>query len=117
MNGQTIALLGIALCVLCCGTGSALALFKRGQVASFFKGTDSISFAKKYALKRMLLNNKVSEPNFISYQVENIPNRYVKKYSDLPLIAWCVRSEESYLRVKKFVDNIIFENIVPEEVK
>jgi len=87
---------------------------KRGQLASFFKNSD-ITFAKKFALKRMLLNKKVSEPNFIAYQVENLPNRYVKKYSDLPLLAWCVRSEDAYNKVKKHCDNIIFENFEPHE--
>ena len=90
---------------------------KRGQLSCFFKGNDSIGFAKKFALKRMLLNKKISEPNFIAYQVENLPNRYVKKYSDLPLLAWCVRSEEMFMRASKVADNIIFENIIPEEVK
>lgn len=46
MNGQTIALLGIALCVLFCGTGSALALFKTGQVASGVLSEDGKKFAK-----------------------------------------------------------------------
>lgn len=90
---------------------------KRGQLASFFKGNDTIGFAKKFALKRMLLNKKVSEPNFIAYQVENLPNRYVKKYSDLPLLAWVVKNEETFVKAKKYADNIIFEEIIPEEVK
>lgn len=90
---------------------------KRGQLSSFFKGNDSIGFAKKFALKRMLLNKKISEPNFIAYQIENLPNRYVKKYSDLPLLAWCIRSEESFLKAKKIADNVIFEGFIPEEIK
>lgn len=88
---------------------------KRGQLSSFFKNISDLSFAKKFALKRMLLNKKVSEPNFIGYQVENIPNRYVKKYSDIPLLAWCVRSAEAYDNVKKHCDNIIFEGFIPDE--
>ena len=65
----------------------------------------------------MFLNKKVSEPNFIAYQIENLPNRYVKKYSDIPLLAWCVRDEESFVKAKKVADNVIFESIIPEEVK
>ena len=87
---------------------------KRGQLASFFKGNKEIGFAKRYALKRMLLNKKVSEPHFISYQVENLPNKYVKKYSDLPLLAWVVKDQETLNRVNKYCDNIIFEGFNPE---
>ncbi|MBQ7466863.1 MAG: glycerophosphodiester phosphodiesterase [Clostridia bacterium] len=87
---------------------------KRGQLASFFKGNKDISFTKRYVLKRMLLNKKVSEPHFISYQAENLPNKYVKKYSDLPLLAWVVKNQESYDKLKKCCDNIIFEGFDPE---
>ena len=86
---------------------------KRGQLSSFFKNED-IGFIKKYMLKRMLLN-KISEPNFIAYQTENIPNRFIKKYSNLPVLAWVVRDLEEYERIKPYVDNIIFENFIPEK--
>lgn len=87
---------------------------KRGQLSSFFKGNLEINFAKKFVLKRMMLNKKVSEPHFISYQVENLPNRYVKKYSNIPVLAWCVRNQETYDKAKKYCDNIIFEGFEPE---
>jgi len=90
---------------------------KRGQLSSFFKGENSINFAKRFALKRMLLNKKVSEPNFIGYQAENLPNRFVKKYKELPVLAWCVRSEEMFEKMKKVADNIIFENIDPNSMQ
>lgn len=87
---------------------------KRGQLASYFRNED-LNPLKKYALKRMILNKKVSEPNFISYQTENLPNRFVKKYSNLPILAWVVRDEEEYDRIKSHVDNIIFENFTPSK--
>ena len=87
---------------------------KRGQLASFFKNNKDIGFAKRYTLKRMLLNKKVSEPHFISYQVENLPNKYVKKYDTLPLLAWVVKDQETYERTKKYYDNLIFEGFKPE---
>ena len=87
---------------------------KRGQLASFFKGNKDINFAKRFALKRMLFNNKVSEPHFISYQVENVPNKYVRKYSSLPLLVWSVKNQDTCDRVKKYCDNIIFEGFKPE---
>ena len=84
----------------------------RGQLAGFFKG-EKLSFFKKYALKRMVLNNKVSHPDFISYEARRLPNRFIRKYKKLPLIAWTVKSESEYLKVVKYCDNIIFEGFEP----
>lgn len=85
----------------------------RGQLSSSFKGT-SLPFFKRFALKRMLLNKKVSCPNFISYESKALPNRFVKKYNNLPLLAWTVRSQSEYLQIVKHCDNIIFEGFIPK---
>ena len=85
----------------------------RGQLASFFKESN-LSFFKKFVLKRMLLNKKVSCPHFISYDANNLPNRFVKHYNKLPLLAWCIRSQSQYLKVVKHCDNIIFEGFEPK---
>ena len=85
----------------------------RGQLSSFFKGTN-LSFFKKFALKRMMLNKKVSCPDFISYDAKCLPNRFVKKYKHLPLLAWCIRSQSDYMKVVKYCDNIIFEGFEPK---
>lgn len=84
----------------------------RGQLASFFKN-DDLAFVKKMMLKKMILN-KVCEPNFIAYEHHNLPNRYVKKYKHLPLLAWTVRSQEEYMGIVKHCDNIIFEDFIPK---
>ncbi|MBQ7453302.1 MAG: glycerophosphodiester phosphodiesterase [Clostridia bacterium] len=85
---------------------------KRGQLSSNMKNS-GLPFFKRLALRRMSLNKKVSEPNFIAYHSPDLPNKYVKKYKNLPLIAWCIRTNEEYDRVKKLCDNIVFENITP----
>lgn len=84
----------------------------RGQIAGFFKG-EKLSFFKKHALKKMLLNKKISHPNFISYEAKRLPNRFIRKYKELPLLAWTVRSESEYLKVVKYCDNVIFEGFEP----
>lgn len=84
----------------------------RGILSSYFKG-EKLACYKKFALKRMLLNKKC-EPMFISYDVRNLPNRYVRKYENLPILTWVVRSQQDYERVIKFSDNIIFENFTPK---
>ncbi len=84
----------------------------RGQLAGYFK-KEKLSFFKKYALKRMLLNKKISHPDFISYEAKKIPNRFTRKYRKLPLLAWTVRSQSEYMRVVKYCDNVIFEDFEP----
>lgn len=85
----------------------------RGQLSGNFKKGDA-SWIKRYLLKRMRFNKKVSQPDFISYEAAALPNRYVKKYKNLPLLAWTVKSKEEYLKVVKYCDNIIFEKFDPE---
>ena len=85
---------------------------KRGQLSGFLRGAD-VGFFKRIAIKKLWVN-KVSEPNFISYDIDNLPNRYVKKCKNLPLLAWCVRTEGQKEKALKFADNIIFEAIDPE---
>ncbi|MDD4815924.1 MAG: glycerophosphodiester phosphodiesterase family protein [Clostridia bacterium] len=85
----------------------------RGQLSSYFKD-ENLNFFKKYFLKRMSFNKKISEPHFISYDARTLPNRFVKKFKHLPLLAWTVRSQEEYLKVVPYCDNIIFENFEPK---
>lgn len=85
----------------------------RGQLSSFFTDNNEVSRFRKYFLKRMFFNKRVSKPHFISYRAIDLPNRYVKRFNHLPLLAWTIRSQEEYLKVIKHCDNIIFENFTP----
>ena len=85
----------------------------RGQLSGSFKG-EKLAWIKKLLLKRMAFNKSTSCPNFISYEASTLPNRFVRKYKNLPLLAWTVRSKEEYLKIIKHCDNIIFENFIPE---
>ena len=86
---------------------------KRGQLAGFFKG-EKLAYFKKFALKRMLLNKKISKPDFISYEAKRVPNRFIRKYKKLPLLVWTVTSQSEYLKVVKYCDNVIFEGFEPK---
>ena len=46
MDGQTIAIIGFALCAGLCGVGSALGLFQTGSAASGVLAEDSKKFSK-----------------------------------------------------------------------
>ena len=85
----------------------------RGQLAGYFKD-EKMPFFQKFALKHMLLNKKTSHPDFISYEAKTLPNRFVKKYKKLPLLAWTVKSQSEYLKVVKYCDNIIFQDFEPK---
>lgn len=50
MNGQSIALLGLALCVIMCGSASALALWRTGSAASGVLAEDGKKFSKVLVL-------------------------------------------------------------------
>ena len=80
----------------------------RGQLASYFKDV-KLSSIKKSILKKLKFN-KLTEPHFISYNAKDLPNRFVKKYSHLPLLAWTIRSEDDFFNTIKYCDNMIFEN-------
>ena len=85
----------------------------RGQLAGYFKNT-KLKFHTKFVLKRMLLTKKVAEADFIMYEAKTLPNIYVHKFKKLPLLAWTVKSEEEYLKVVKYCDNVIFEGFEPK---
>lgn len=84
----------------------------RGQLSSYFKG-EKLAFYKKFILKRMYLNKRVSHPDFITYQTENLPNRFVNRCKHLPIIAWIVKSEAEQKRVCPPCVNVIFEEYRP----
>lgn len=50
MNGFAVAILGLALCMILCGSGSALALFKTGSAASGVVSEDPKKFSKVFVL-------------------------------------------------------------------
>ena len=86
----------------------------RGQLACFFKGEKNLKAFVKFALKRMLLNKKTSQPHFIAYKYDEVPNKYLKKYKNIPLLTWAVPSQQEYMKVAKHCDNIIFEHFEPK---
>lgn len=84
----------------------------RGQLATFDYG--NLSKFKAFLLKRLVFN-RTAKPHFVSYNAENLPNKYVDgcKRKNMAVLAWTVRSQEEYDRLKGYVDNIIFEGFIP----
>jgi glycerophosphoryl diester phosphodiesterase len=86
----------------------------RGQLAAFNYG-DEVSAFRAFLLKRMMFNH-ITMPHFVSYYVENLPNKYVDKCKKrkIAVLAWTVRSQHIYDKIKSYVDNIIFEGFEPK---
>ena len=88
---------------------------KRGQMASFFQDKE-ITGVSRFSLKRMRLNKKISEPHFIIYSSENMPNKYVKKYYGVIPILTCSKSQEEENRLSGYADNFLFDSYLPKSL-
>lgn len=86
----------------------------RGQLSgSFSWGT--MSGAKKVLLRTMLLNG-TNRPDFLAYEIGAMPNLFVsfwRRYLDVPLLVWTVRTEEQLAMAGRYQANAIFENVRP----
>ena len=80
----------------------------RGQLSSFFVD-DRLSFYKKVPIKKLIFK-KFSHIDFVSYKLQNLPNKYVDK-TDVPVLAWTVKTEEDYNIAKQNANNLIVDNV------
>lgn len=82
----------------------------RGQISSFFEDNKSPKFLK-YFYKSMFFN-RFTKPDFISYNINNIPNKYIEKVriEGLILFGYTARTIDEYHNALKYLDNVVFEN-------
>lgn len=85
----------------------------RGMLSTYFTKNELKGAIKRRVLKTLKMN-KVAKPDFIAYNAEFLPNRYVTK-TKLPVLAWTVRSNEKAEQLCTVVNNIIFERFIPKE--
>ena len=71
-------------------------------------------FFKKMALKLVDVI-KFCNPCFLSYERNLLPNKKANHYLKLgyPILAWTIKSQKEYEKVKPYCTNIIFENFIP----
>ena len=91
----------------------------RGLVSGSFKGAGwwnrKISKARGASL-RDLLEARPVEPEFIAYQVSELPNpitRFTREVLGLPLFTWTVRNAKDRATAAKWADAMIFEGFEP----
>ena len=74
---------------------------------------------KKYAsIKAKKLTKlkyyKLANADYIAYNAKDLPCKYIKQYKPVGVLAYNVKSQEEYLNVAKYCDNIIFDSFNPE---
>jgi glycerophosphoryl diester phosphodiesterase len=86
----------------------------RGQIAESFKDDTSLVFWKKFLLKRMYFNRR-STPDFINYNIHELPNRHVDraKRQGKIVLAYCARTNEELSWMRDHYDNAVFEGFIP----
>lgn len=84
--------------------------FIRGQLSKDFSN-DRMLLIDKIFLKNMYLNF-LSKPDFISYDINAMPNKYVKKYREKNniVLGWTVNDIEEYKKGMKYCDNMICDD-------
>lgn len=82
----------------------------RGQLSSDFK-YDKMNFIRKLFLKNMIFN-KISKPDFISYDIRALPNNKINKLRKNKLIlGWTIYNKKDLKKAKMYCDNYICENM------
>ena len=84
-----------------------------GQLSSFFKN-ERISLIRKHILKRLKFV-KTFHADFINYDCQYLPNKYVNKHNDLPLLAYTIKTQEEYERLAPICASIVFEGFSPSK--
>ena len=87
--------------------------FVRGQLACNFAENKTLSSLKKFICRNMLVNI-ITNPDFIAYELQSMPNKKVAKYrkKKYPILIWTVRSDEDLKNSEKYGDSFIYENII-----
>lgn len=84
----------------------------RGQISSFFH-ENKLPRVFKYFHKSMFFN-KFTKPDFISYNIRDIPNKYIKKAKTqgLFIFGYTAKNIDEYNYSLKHLDNVVFENFI-----
>lgn len=85
----------------------------RGQITEYFKDTN-INPIAKYLMKTMTFNF-ITKPDFITYGIQDLPNKYVKKSKrkGIVILSYVARTQSEFDFVKSNYDNAVFEFFTP----
>lgn len=82
----------------------------RGQLGSSYEKIEVNGFLR--VLLSHMFFNFITKPDFISYNIEFLPNKKVAKFrKNKPVLGWVIRNNEDLSKAKQYCDNFICENI------
>lgn len=56
---------------------------------------------------------KIALPDYVCYNAKDLPCKYIKKVKPVGVLAFNVKTQNEYMNVAKFCDNIIFDGFEP----
>ncbi len=88
----------------------------RGQITEYFKDNLKMKKIVKYLMKTMFFN-RFTKPDFVSYRIHDLPNKYVDKakQNGLTIISYAARTQEQLDFVRHTYDNVVFEYFIPKK--
>ncbi len=88
----------------------------RGQISEYFKSDQKMSKFAKFLMKRMSFNI-LTKPDFISYGIYDMPNKYLDKLKKkgITIISYAARSQNDFDFVKTHYHNVVFEYFDPKK--
>jgi glycerophosphoryl diester phosphodiesterase len=88
----------------------------RGQISEYFLDRDDLNRFQKYLMKTMFFN-QFTKPDFISYSIHDLPNKYLDIYKKkgLTIISYAAKNQAELDFVKLHYDNAVFENFIPKK--
>lgn len=92
----------------------AKADFPVGQISGLLRTAGPVS----RLAGRSLVSNFLTHPDFISYELAGLPSRIVRMWRrrGVAVLAWPVKSPEDEREARKYADNIIFSDFLPEKL-
>ena len=88
----------------------------RGQISEYFSDNKNMNFIMKYLLKIMFFN-RFNKPDFISYGIHDLPNKYLDKFmkKGITIISYAARTQSEFDLVKSHYHNTVFEFFEPKK--
>ncbi len=88
----------------------------RGQITEYFKADDKMKPYMKYLMKTLFFN-RFTKPDFISYGIHDLPNKWADKAKKkgITVISYAARSQEDLNFVRSRYDNVVFEYFIPKQ--
>lgn len=86
----------------------------RGQISEYFKTDQSMPKLFKFLMKRLAFN-LFTKPDFVSYGIYDMPNKYLDKLKKkgITIISYAARSQNDFDFVKSYYHNVVFEYFKP----